>query len=91
MPCVWQATSMCNYYANFSFWVIVMQWVNIATVIFLLFFPTNEHFSALVFSMNEGPLSGALVVWQCAWVFGSREHTFRYHHRIACVLQDCVV
>mmetsp|Transcript_36962 Transcript_36962/g.95863 ORF Transcript_36962/g.95863 Transcript_36962/m.95863 type:complete len:460 (-) Transcript_36962:215-1594(-) len=51
-------------------------WVNIATVIFLLFYPTSERFSALVFSMNEGPLSGALVVWQCAWVFGSREHTF---------------
>jgi hypothetical protein len=53
------------------------QWVNIATVVFLLFYPTDERFSALVFAMNEGPLSGALVVWQCAWVFGSREHTFR--------------
>mmetsp|Transcript_1388 Transcript_1388/g.2452 ORF Transcript_1388/g.2452 Transcript_1388/m.2452 type:complete len:368 (-) Transcript_1388:824-1927(-) len=51
-------------------------WVNIATVVFLLFYPTDERFSALVFAMNEGPLSGALVVWQCAWVFGSREHTF---------------
>eukprot|EP00191_Tetraselmis_sp_GSL018_P016787 CAMPEP_0177585952 /NCGR_PEP_ID=MMETSP0419_2-20121207/4792_1 /TAXON_ID=582737 /ORGANISM="Tetraselmis sp., Strain GSL018" /LENGTH=465 /DNA_ID=CAMNT_0019075769 /DNA_START=82 /DNA_END=1479 /DNA_ORIENTATION=- len=51
-------------------------WANTATAIFLLFYPESKPFSALVFAMNEGPLSGALVIWQCAWVFGSREHTF---------------
>jgi len=51
-------------------------WANTATTVVLLFYPLHDKYAALVFAMNEGPLAGALVVWQCAWVFGSREHTF---------------
>eukprot|EP00879_Flechtneria_rotunda_P032583 GHRR01035815.1.p1 GENE.GHRR01035815.1~~GHRR01035815.1.p1 ORF type:complete len:149 (+),score=38.40 GHRR01035815.1:828-1274(+) len=49
--------------------------VNIATVTFLLWYPNSRRFEALVYALSDGPLAGALVAWQCPWVFGSGEHT----------------
>lgn len=52
--------------------------VNVATVVYLLWFPQHTGFEALVYAMSDGPLAGALVAWQCPWVFGSAEHTTRW-------------
>lgn len=51
--------------------------VNVATVIYLLWFPDDARFESLVYAMADGPLAGALVAWQCPWVFGSIEHEVR--------------
>jgi len=51
--------------------------VNVAAVIYLLWFPHHTGFEALVYALADGPLAGALVAWQCPWVFGSAEHTTR--------------
>lgn len=51
--------------------------VNVAAVVYLLWFPNHPGFEALVYAMSDGPLAGALVAWQCPWVFGSAEHTTR--------------
>lgn len=52
--------------------------VNVATAIYLLWFPQHTGLEALVYALSDGPLAGALVAWQCPWVFGSEEHTTRW-------------
>lgn len=52
--------------------------VNIATAVFLVWFPNNAQLEALVYALADGPIAGALVAWQCPWVFGSGEHTVRW-------------
>lgn len=52
--------------------------VNVAAVIYLLWFPQHAGFEALVYALADGPLAGALAAWQCPWVFGSAEHTTRW-------------
>lgn len=54
-----------------------MQWVNMATVSLLLFAPANRQLEAAVYSLADGPLAAALIVWQSAWVFGSPSHVIR--------------
>lgn len=51
--------------------------VNLAAALFLLFAPDSPEAEALVYALSDGPLAGALVAWQCAWVFGDSEHTVR--------------
>jgi hypothetical protein len=51
--------------------------VNIVTAVFLVWFPNNAQLEALVYALADGPIAGALVAWQCPWVFGSGEHTVR--------------
>jgi hypothetical protein len=51
--------------------------VNIATAVFLVWFPNNPQLEALVYALADGPIAGALVAWQCPWVFGSGEHQVR--------------
>ena len=29
---------------------------------------------ALVWSMAQGPVAGAIIVWRCSWVFGFADH-----------------
>eukprot|EP00775_Hariotina_reticulata_P009226 gene9226-9391_t len=49
--------------------------VNLATVVYLLWFPNDVRVEALVYALADGPVAGALVAWQCPWLFGSAEHT----------------
>lgn len=51
--------------------------VNVAVVLFLLATPNHTTLEALVYALSDGPLAGALMAWQCPWVFGSAEHTTR--------------
>jgi hypothetical protein len=51
--------------------------VNLATVGYLLWFPNDARVEALVYALADGPVAGALVAWQCPWLFGSAEHTVR--------------
>lgn len=51
--------------------------VNLATVVYLLWFPNDARVEALVYALADGPVAGALVAWQCPWLFGSAEHTVR--------------
>ncbi len=54
-----------------------LQFVNAATVVFLLWFPENKRMETLVYALADGPLAAALLAWQCPWVFGSIEHAIR--------------
>lgn len=47
---------------------------NLATFVHLVFFPTNQYSEACVSALADGPLAAALLVWQCAWVFGSPQY-----------------
>jgi hypothetical protein len=69
----WRAVSF--YKQKWVFYLIdFCYFVNIATLVYLLWFPDDERFESLVYAMADGPLAGALVAWQCPWVFGSGEH-----------------
>jgi hypothetical protein len=53
---------------------------NVLVIIFLLTsWPWNTAMHpgwfALVYVVAEGPLAGALLAWQCAWIFSNIEHT----------------
>lgn len=54
-----------------------LQWANLATVAFMVFGSSNPHFGTMVYALADGPLAGALLVWQSAWVFGSAAHCVR--------------
>ena len=56
----------------------VLQWANAATVLFLVLAPRNQQVEAIVYAMADGPLAGALIVWQSSWVFSSASHSIRY-------------
>ena len=58
--------------------VRLLQWVNLATVVLLLFAPANRQLEAAVYALADGPLAAALIVWQNAWVFGSPTHVVRW-------------
>lgn len=47
---------------------------NVAVCLFLLFAPENFRLQTAVYALADGPLAGALAVWQCALVFGSSSH-----------------
>lgn len=51
-------------------------WVNLAVCIYLIF-PKwqSPQLEAAVYALADGPVAGALVIWQCAWVFSSSSHT----------------
>ena len=57
--------------------LLYMQWANLATIAYLLFGSSNPHFGTMVYALADGPLAGALLVWQSAWVFGSAAHCVR--------------
>ncbi|WIA28892.1 hypothetical protein OEZ86_011416 [Tetradesmus obliquus] len=70
----WRAVSF--YRNKWVFYLIdFCYFVNIATAVFLVWFPNNAQLEALVYALADGPIAGALVAWQCPWVFGSGEHT----------------
>lgn len=50
-------------------------WANAATVLFLVLAPHNQQLEAIVYAMADGPLAGALIVWQSSWVFSSASHS----------------
>lgn len=54
-----------------------LQWANLATVAFMICGSSNPHFGTMVYALADGPLAGALLVWQSAWVFGSAAHCVR--------------
>lgn len=54
-----------------------LQWANLATVAFMVFGRNNHQFGTMVYALADGPLAGALLVWQSAWVFGSAAHCVR--------------
>ena len=58
-------------------WAFVLQWANAATVMFLFLAPHNQQLEAVVYAMADGPLAGALIVWQSSWVFSSASHSIR--------------
>ena len=53
------------------------QWANLAAVWFLVAASGNAHMGTMVYALADGPLAGALLVWQSAWVFGSAAHSVR--------------
>lgn len=68
---------VCPHPAQVFYLIDFCYFVNVATVIYLLWFPDDVRFESLVYAMSDGPLAGALVAWQCPWVFGSGEHQVR--------------
>lgn len=56
------------------FLVDFCYFANAAAVVYLLFFPGHARLQTLVLALTDGPLAGALLAWQCAWVFGSPDH-----------------
>lgn len=50
-------------------------WANLFCCAVLLFFPTDDRLVSTAFALSDGPLSGALIVWRCPYVFGSLEAT----------------
>lgn len=49
------------------------------TAAFLVWPQARQHpqLEAVVYALADGPVAGALVAWQCAWVFHSPDHTIR--------------
>lgn len=47
------------------------------TAAFLVWPQARQHpqLEAVVYALADGPVAGALVAWQCAWVFHSPDHT----------------
>ncbi|KAG2425765.1 hypothetical protein HXX76_013391 [Chlamydomonas incerta] len=72
----------CLPYRVWSFtrrkWVFFLvdycYFANLAAAAFLVWAPTHAGWEAAVYASCEGPLAGALVAWQCAWVMGSPDH-----------------
>lgn len=50
------------------------QFANLAAAAFLVWAPAHAGWEAAAYASVEGPLAGALVAWQCAWVMGSPDH-----------------
>lgn len=61
-----------------------MQWANLATIWYLVIGSANAHMGTMVYALADGPLAGALLVWQSAWVFGSAAHSVRYNALLIC-------
>mmetsp|Transcript_15772 Transcript_15772/g.34192 ORF Transcript_15772/g.34192 Transcript_15772/m.34192 type:complete len:448 (-) Transcript_15772:325-1668(-) len=60
---------------NWQFFLIDYCYlVNTMVIAFLLFFPNDPRVQALVWSMAQGPVAGAIIVWRCSWVFGFADH-----------------
>lgn len=53
------------------------SWANAAAAAFIILTPTQPQLYAAVYALADGPLAGALIVWQSAWVFGSASHSIR--------------
>ena len=53
---------------------------SLATLVFLCLPPElcDPRLEAAVYALADGPVSGALVAWQCAYVFHSRDHIMRW-------------
>jgi hypothetical protein len=61
---------------KYGFYLIdFCYFANLATLLYLLCYPTNANIGAMVYALCDGPLAGALIVWQCAWVLGSADYT----------------
>ena len=52
---------------------------SLATLVFLCLPPElrDPRLEAAVYALADGPVSGALVAWQCAYVFHSHDHIMR--------------
>ena len=61
-----------------------MQWANLATVWYLVIGSGNAPMGTMVYALADGPLAGALLVWQSAWVFGSAAHSVRQEALLIC-------
>ncbi|KAG2447500.1 hypothetical protein HYH02_007426 [Chlamydomonas schloesseri] len=72
----------CLPYRVFSFtkrkWAFFLvdycYFANLAAAAFFVWAPGHAGWEAAVYGGCEGPLAGALVAWQCAWVMGSPDH-----------------
>lgn len=53
------------------------SWANAAAAAFIIMNPPQPKLYAAVYALTDGPLAGALIVWQSAWVFGSASHSIR--------------
>lgn len=64
------------YRKRLSFYLLdFCYWANLATVWYLVAGSGNPHMGTMVYALADGPLAGALLVWQSAWVFGSAAHS----------------
>ena len=61
------------------------SWANAAAAAFIILNPGQPKLYAAVYALTDGPLAGALIVWQSAWVFGSASHSIRYEP-LSCAL-----
>eukprot|EP00889_Picochlorum_renovo_P001458 jgi/Picre1/28488/NNA_003892.t1 len=62
---------------NVFFLLDFCYWVNTACIVFLILPPAyrDPHIEASLYALADGPVSFALLAWQCAWVMSSQEHT----------------
>lgn len=62
---------------NVFFLLDFCYWVNTACIVFLILPPAyrDPHIEASLYALADGPVSFALIAWQCAWVMSSQEHT----------------
>eukprot|EP01025_Chloroclados_australasicus_P068792 TRINITY_DN958_c0_g1_i3.p2 TRINITY_DN958_c0_g1~~TRINITY_DN958_c0_g1_i3.p2 ORF type:complete len:486 (+),score=50.96 TRINITY_DN958_c0_g1_i3:89-1459(+) len=56
------------------FMIDFCYFVNVAAAFALVFMPINSQVQTMVYALADGPVAGALLVWQCAWVFGIWDH-----------------
>lgn len=69
----WRCVSFVR--QSWGFYLIdFCYFVNLAVLAFLLAAPADPRAEALVAALADGPLAGALLAWQCPWVFSSAEH-----------------
>jgi hypothetical protein len=70
----WRAASFCR--RKYGFYLIdFCYFANLAALAHLLLLPASAELGAMVYALCDGPLAGALLVWQSAWVMGSAYHT----------------
>ena len=65
------------------------SWANAAAAAFIILNPGQPKLYAAVYALTDGPLAGALIVWQSAWVFGSASHSIRSASSLGCALLNC--
>lgn len=76
LPCRIYDFATADNAVNAFFLLDFCYWVNIATALYLLLPSLHDaRLEAALYALADGPVAGALVVWQCAWVFSSSDHT----------------
>ncbi|KAK9835776.1 hypothetical protein WJX74_007661 [Apatococcus lobatus] len=70
----WRTHHFCTHKWGF-FLLDFCYWANAAAAAFIILNPAQPKLYAAVYALTDGPLAGALIVWQSAWVFGSASHS----------------